>query len=214
MKNTKLNQMRVAILATDGFEQSELLEPLRALRDVGARVDVVSIEKGAIRGWKEKDWGDSVPVDLTLNEAHPDDYQALVLPGGVMNPDTLRINTDAVRFVTAFTTSGKPIAAICHGPQILIETGILRGRTVTSWPSLCTDLMNAGAHWVDEPVVTDMGLVTSRKPADLPMFCKKMIEEFAEGPHDQARAGAGQDLRDSSSRQPEGPRAGMGSVQF
>lgn len=188
MKNSNVSQMRVAILATHGFEQSELLEPLRALKEAGAKVDVVSVEKGEIRGWKDKDWGDSVPVDLTLDEAHSDDYGALVLPGGVMNPDTLRINTDAVRFVTGFTTQSKPIAAICHGPQILIETGILRGRTVTSWPSLCTDLMNAGAHWVDEPVVTDMGLVTSRKPADLPMFCKKMLEEFAEGSHDRSKA--------------------------
>ncbi len=187
MKNSKISQIRVAILATDGFEQSELMEPMRALKEAGARVDVVSIEGGSIRGWKDKDWGDSVPVDLTLNEAHPDDYQALVLPGGLMNPDTLRSNTDAVRFASAFTTSGKPIAAICHGPQLLIETGILRGRTVTSYPSLVTDLMNAGAHWVDEPVVTDMGLVTSRKPADLPVFCKKMIEEFAEGPHDRSK---------------------------
>ena len=183
MKNQKLNNCRVAILSTDGFEQSELTQPLEALREAGAQVKVVSPKTGSIRGWNEKDWGDSVPVDVQLDRAQPDDFDALVLPGGVMNPDSLRSNAAAVSFVQSFVSAGKPIAAICHGPQTLIETGMVRGRKLTSYQSLRTDLINAGAQWVDEPVVSDMGLVTSRKPADLPQFCAKMIEEFAEGRH-------------------------------
>ena len=144
---------------------------------------VVSPASDTIRGWNDKDWGDAVKVDVQLDRAQADEFDALVLPGGVMNPDSLRSNTAAVSFVQSFVSSGKPIAAICHGPQTLIETGMVRGRKLTSYQSLRTDLINAGAQWVDEAVVSDMGLITSRKPADLPQFCAKMIEEFAEGRH-------------------------------
>jgi protease I len=186
MASQFLKGRRVAILATDGFEQSELLEPKKALEAAGAQVDVVSPQKGSIKGWNHKDWGKSVDVDIMLSEADADDYAALMLPGGVINPDRLRIDQDAVQFVQKFVDARKPIAAICHGPQVLIETGIVKGRQVTSWPSLKTDLINAGAHWVDNEVVTDQGLVTSRKPDDIPAFNKKMIEEFAEGVHDRS----------------------------
>jgi protease I len=181
---------RIAILATDGFEQSELLEPKKALDDAGATTEVVSPKGGTIRAWAEKNWGKDVPVDRELKNAKPDDYDALLLPGGVMNPDHLRMNPDAVNFVRHFVTSGKPIAAICHGPWTLIEAEGVRGRRITSWPSLKTDLQNAGAEWVDEQVVTDHGLVTSRKPADIPAFVNKMIEEIAEGRHTAAAARA------------------------
>lgn len=186
MASQFLKGRRVAILATDGFEQSELLEPKKALEAAGAQVDVVSPKEGSIKGWNHKDWGKSVDVDMMLSEADADDYAALMLPGGVINPDKLRIDQDAVQFVQKFVDARKPIAAICHGPQLLIETGIVKGRQVTSWPSLKTDLINAGAHWVDNEVVTDQGLVTSRKPDDIPAFNKKMIEEFAEGVHDRS----------------------------
>lgn len=183
-----LNGKRIAILATHGFEQSELEEPKRALEAAGARADVVSPGGEKIRGWKHKDWGTEVPVDVALDRANPSDYEGLVLPGGVVNPDQLRMNPKAVDFVKAFVRAGKPIAAICHGPWTLIEAGAVRGREVTSWPSLKTDLQNAGARWVDREVVTDQGLVTSRKPDDLPAFNRKMIEEFAEGRHRTAPA--------------------------
>jgi protease I len=186
MASQFLKGRRVAILATDGFEQSELLEPKKALEAAGAQVDVVSPKEGSIKGWDHKDWGKSVDVDLMLAEAKAEDYAALMLPGGVINPDNLRINEQAVQFVQHFVVAKKPIAAICHGPQLLIETGMVKGRQMTSWPSLKTDLINAGAHWTDEEVVTDRGLVTSRQPADIPAFNKKMIEEFAEGIHDRA----------------------------
>lgn len=186
MASQVLKGRRVAILATDGFEQSELLEPRKALEAAGAEVDVVSPNEGSIKAWSHKDWGKSVDVDVMLSEADADDYAALMLPGGVINPDKLRIDQDAVRFVQKFIDARKPIAAICHGPQILIETGAVKGRQMTSWPSLKTDLINAGAHWIDEEVVTDQGLVTSRKPDDIPAFNKKMIEEFAEGMHDRS----------------------------
>jgi protease I len=186
MASQHLKGRRVAILATDGFEQSELLEPRKALEAAGAQVDVVSPKEGSIKGWSGKDWGKSVDVDRMLTEADADDYAALMLPGGVINPDKLRIDEDAVQFVQKFVDARKPIAAICHGPQLLIETGAVKGRQMTSWPSLKTDLINAGAHWVDEEVVTDQGLVTSRKPDDIPAFNKKMIEEFAEGVHDRS----------------------------
>jgi protease I len=169
----------------NGFEQSELLEPKKALEAAGARVDVISPQSGKVKGWQHTNWGQEVPVDLGLDEARADDYDALLLPGGVMNPDKLRANPKAVQFVRSFVDSGKPIAAICHGPWTLIEAGGVKGRKVTSWPSLQTDLKNAGASWVDQEVVTDKGLVTSRKPDDLPAFNKKMIEEFAEGRHGQ-----------------------------
>lgn len=178
-----LKGYRVAILATDGFEQSELFEPKEALEEAGAEVRIVSLKKGEIKGWKHTDWGKSIRVDQALDETSEADFDALMLPGGVMNPDKLRAEKKAVSFVEGFVRSGKPIAAICHGPQLLIETGMLRGRRITSWPSLQTDLKNAGAEWVDEEVVTDNGLVTSRKPDDIPAFNNKMIEEFAEGRH-------------------------------
>jgi intracellular protease, PfpI family len=181
--------LRVAILATDGFEQSELLVPKAALEKAGADTKVVSLKSGEIKGWSKGDWGKSVKVDLTLEKAKADDFDALMLPGGVMNPDKLRNDEKAVAFVQEFVDSGKPIAAICHGPQVLIETGALRGRNMTSWPSLRTDMINAGAEWIDSEVVTDNGLVTSRKPDDIPAFNRKMIEEFAEGPHDVSLLG-------------------------
>jgi len=177
-----LEGKRVAILATDGFEQSELLEPLNALRQAGATVDVVSPRSDRIKGWNHTEWGRDVEVDVDLGRADAADYDALVLPGGVMNPDHLRSNRSAVQFVQDFVDAHKPIAAICHGPWTLIETGMVKGRRMTSWPSLSTDLRNAGADWVDEEVVVDQGLVTSRKPDDLPAFNRRMIEEFAEGP--------------------------------
>lgn len=175
----------VAVLATDGFEQSELTEPVAKLTDAGATVHVIAPDSGAIKGWKDGDWGDSVEVDRTIDEAQArvDEYDALVLPGGVMNPDKLRMNTDAVTFVRAFFKAGKPVSAICHGPQILIECDVLEGREVTSYPSISTDLKNAGARWSDQEVVCDQGLVTSRTPDDLPAFIKKTIEEIHEGVH-------------------------------
>lgn len=179
----ELQGKRVAILSTDGFEQSELFEPLKALKEAGADVQIVSIKAGEIKGWKHTDWGEKIKVDLVLEDASADDFDALMLPGGVINPDKLRIEEKAVQFVKAIAEAGKPIAAICHGPQTLIETGVLIGRTMTSWPSLKTDLINAGANWIDEEVVVDNGLVTSRKPDDIPAFNRKMIEEFAEGRH-------------------------------
>jgi protease I len=187
MANT-LNGKRIAILATDGFEQAELTEPRRALDEAGAQTEVVSPKEGQIKGWKEQNWGDAVNVDVPLARADPGDYDGLLLPGGVMNPDKLRMDPKAVDFVRAFVDAGKPIAAICHGPWTLVEAGAARGRTLTSWPSLQTDIRNAGGNWVDQEVVTDNGIVTSRKPADIPAFNRKMIEEFAEGQHSQRKA--------------------------
>jgi len=182
-KAGKLSGRRVAMLATDGFEQSELLEPKKALEDAGAEVVIVSLTKKDIRAWNNGDWGKAIAVDVTVDEANHEDYIGLVLPGGVMNPDKLRMDEKAMEFVSEFANNGKPIAAICHGPWSLVETNILEDRTVTSWPSLKTDLINAGARWIDHDVVVDRGLVTSRKPADLPAFNQKMIEEFIEGRH-------------------------------
>ena len=178
-----LKNRRVAILTEEGFEQVELTSPKMALKDAGAIVHVISPKSGKIKAWDKTNWGIEVDVDKQLDEVSPDDYDALVLPGGVMNPDKLRQNKEAIAFVTAFLKEGKPIAAICHGPQMLIETGLIKGRRLTSFPSLKPDLKNAGAKWVDEEVVVDNGLVTSRTPADLIAFNKKMIEEFAEGVH-------------------------------
>jgi len=179
----KLENKRVAILVTNGFEDSEFNEPLKALREAGALVEIISLKKEKIKSWKDKNWGNEYDVDKAVADANSNDYDALVLPGGVLNPDQLRVDEDAVSFVTGFFDDSKPIAAICHGPWTLIETGELEGRKMTSWPSLKTDLENAGVIWEDSEVVVDNGLVTSRKPADLPAFCKKMIEEIAEGIH-------------------------------
>jgi protease I len=179
--SASLRGKTVAILATDGFEQSELLEPRKALDQAGAKTVLIAPRPGKIKGWKSKDWGDEVTVDLALDQANPDDYDALMLPGGVLNPDQLRTDERAVTFVRAFFDSEKPVAAICHGPIMLIEAGVLRDRHVTSWPSIRTDIRNAGGQWSDEEVVVDRGLVTSRKPADIPAFNAKMIEEIAEG---------------------------------
>jgi protease I len=178
-----LANKKVAILTEEGFEQVELTSPKEALIAAGATVHIISPKNGSIKAWDKTNWGIEVDVDKQLDDVSPDDYDALVLPGGVLNPDKLRQNKSAVAFVSAFLDENKPVAAICHGPQILIETGLIGGRTLTSFPSLQTDLKNAGAHWVDEEVVVDNGLVTSRKPDDLPAFNKKMIEEIAEGVH-------------------------------
>ena len=167
---------RIAILATHGFEQSELMGPLDRLRAAGLKVDIVSPESGAIRGWKDKDWGDTVDVDVALDNASVDDYDALVLPGGVMNPDLLRANKHAVAFVRAFDAAGKPLAAICHAPWLLAESGAAKGRELTSWPSLRTDLENAGARWKDAEVVVDGHVITSRKPDDVPAFSQAVID--------------------------------------
>lgn len=177
----ELKGKKVAILATDGFEQSELFEPLKALEKAGAEVQVVSLKSGDIKGWDHKDWGKKIKVNAVLGDVSPEEFDALMLPGGVINPDRLRIEPKAVDFVLNFMESGKPVAAICHGPQTLIETGMVAGKKMTSWPSLKTDLLNAGAEWVDQEVVVDKGLVTSRKPDDIPAFNKKMIQLFAEG---------------------------------
>lgn len=183
MATYSLDGVTVALLATDGFEQSELVRPKNALEAAGATVHVVSPSSGEIKGWDEKDWGDSVAVDLTLADASPDDYAGLVLPGGQMNPDVLRMDDDAVAFVRAFLDAGKPVAAICHAPWLLVEADAVRGRMVTSWPSVSTDLTNAGAEWVDrEVVLCENGagpLVTSRKPDDLDAFNAKTIEVLA-----------------------------------
>jgi protease I len=184
----RLTGKRIAILATNGFEQSELEVPQQGLEAAGAHTDIVAPAGAEIRGWKHTDWGSPVAVDVTLDRADPDRYDALVLPGGVMNPDQLRLNPKAVEFVRSFVRSGKPIAAICHGPWTLIDAGGVSGRKLTSWPSLRRDLENAGARWVDQQVVVDQGLVTSRKPDDLPAFNQKMIEEFAEARHDRGAA--------------------------
>ena len=181
-----LSNRKVAILTEEGFEQVELTSPQEALKAAGATVHIISPKSGSIKAWDKTNWGVEVDVDRQLDDVSPDDYDALVLPGGVLNPDKLRQNKAAVAFASAFLDEGKPVAAICHGPQLLIETGMLKGRKLTSYPSLQTDLKNAGAKWVDEQVVVDQGLVTSRRPDDLPAFNKKMIEEIAEGVHHHA----------------------------
>lgn len=178
-----LNNRKVAILTEDGFEQVELTSPKEALEAAGAKVDVISPKSGKVKAWNKTEWGIEVNVDKPLDQVSPDAYDALVLPGGVMNPDKLRQNKESVAFVSAFLDEGKPVAAICHGPQMLIETGMIGGRTLTSYPSLQTDLKNAGAHWVDQEVVVDNGLITSRTPKDLEAFNRKAVEEIAEGQH-------------------------------
>src|SRR5579864_4676737 len=181
MATATLHGKKIAILATDGFEQAELLEPRKALDQAGAKTQVVSPKEGKIRGWNHKDWGQEVSVDVPLKSAKAEDYDALLLPGGVMNPDQLRMIPEVVAFVKHFTDAGKPVAAICHGPWTLIEAGAVRGKTITSWPSLKTDLKNAGATWQDKEVIRDGNLVTSRKPDDIPAFNKEMIRLIEEG---------------------------------
>ncbi|KAB8142972.1 type 1 glutamine amidotransferase [Chloroflexia bacterium SDU3-3] len=178
-----LSGKTVAILVAEGFEQSEMVEPRKALAQAGAKTQIISLKPGSVQGWRHFDKAESFAVDATVETARAEDYDALLLPGGVANPDQLRVSEPAVAFVRGFFAAGKPVAAICHAPWSLIEADVVRGRRLTSWPSLKTDLQNAGATWVDEEVVTDKGLVTSRKPDDIPAFNQKMIEEFAEGIH-------------------------------
>lgn len=179
----RLENKKIAMLTEEGFEQVELTSPKEALENEGATVHVISPKTGKIKAWDKDHWGIEIEVDKQLSDVNPDDYDALVLPGGVLNPDKLRQNKEAVSFAATFLEEGKPVAAICHGPQLLIETGLIKGKTLTSYPSLHTDLVNAGANWVDQGVVVDNGLVTSRKPDDLPAFNQKAIEEIAEGVH-------------------------------
>jgi protease I len=186
----KIADAKIAILATHGYERSELRQPLEELRAKGAEVHVVSPEDGEIRSWDKTDWGDAVPVDRTLSIAAPAAYDALVLPGGQINPDVLRANPEAVAFVRAFVDGGKTVGAICHGPWLLIEAGAVRGRDVTSYHSIATDMKNAGGHWQDAEVVVDNGIVTSRKPDDLPAFIAEVVEEIEEGSHPRAGSDA------------------------
>jgi protease I len=178
---SNLSGKKIAILATDGFEQSELTEPRKALDQAGAATVVIAPKNGEIRGWKSKEWGDSVGVYMNLNQANPEEFEALLLPGGVMNPDHLRMEAKAVQFVRDFAATGKPVAAICHGPWMLVEAGVVRGRNVTSWPSIRTDLLNAGAKWSDQEVVRDGQFITSRKPDDIPAFSRAVIEAVSRG---------------------------------
>jgi protease I len=179
----KLQGKRVAFLATDMVEQVELTEPWKAVQDEGAIPELVSLEDGEIQGFNHYDKADTFKVDRTVEEASADDYDALVIPGGVGNPDTMRMDENAVEFTRQFFEQGKPVGVICHGPWMLVEAGVVRDRKVTSWPSLRTDIRNAGGNWVDQEVVVEDGLVTSRKPDDLPAFNAKIVEEFAEGRH-------------------------------
>jgi protease I len=180
-----LDGKRVAFVATDGVEQVELTEPWKAVEEAGGKPELVSIEQGEIQGFNHLDKADTFKVDKVAADADAGDYDALVLPGGVANPDRLRTEDDVVGFVTGFFEEGKPVAVICHGPWTLVEGDLVRGRKITSWPSVRTDIRNAGGEWVDEEVVVDGGLVSSRKPDDLPAFCAKLVEEFAEGRHER-----------------------------
>jgi protease I len=188
MADKNLNGIKVAILATDGVEQVELLKPRQALDEAGAETKVVSPKSGKIKGWNHTEWGEQIPVDVELNNANPQDFDALLLPGGAMNPDKLRMEPKAVQFVKSFFQSGKPVAAICHAPWTIIEAGEAKGRRIASWPSVKTDLKNAGAEWVDEEMVRDGNLVSSRKPDDIPAFTRGMIELFREKAGQSRRA--------------------------
>ncbi|MFL6530305.1 MAG: type 1 glutamine amidotransferase domain-containing protein [Chthoniobacterales bacterium] len=186
----KLDGKKVAILVADGFEQVEMTKPRAALDEAGAETTIVSVKPGQIYGMNHEKKGDTFEVDLTLEEARPEEFDALMIPGGLMNPDTLRSTPQALEFTKHFFREGKPVAAICHGPWVLIDAGVVRGRKLTSWPAIKTDVKNAGGNWVDEEVVVDNGLVTSRKPDDIPAFNRKMIEEIAEGRHAKQSASA------------------------
>jgi protease I len=186
----KLSGKKVAILVADGFEQVEMTKPREALNEAGAETKIVSVKSGEIYGMHHEKKGDNFKVDLTLDEARPEEFDALMIPGGLMNPDTLRSTHEAVEFTKAFFRTGKPVAAICHGPWVLVDANVVRGRKLTSWPAIQTDVRNAGGNWVNEEVVVDNGLVTSRKPDDIPAFNRKMIEEFAEGRQEKQRAPA------------------------
>ncbi|MEX0721868.1 MAG: type 1 glutamine amidotransferase domain-containing protein [Balneolaceae bacterium] len=188
MSNGKLDGKKVAILATNGFEEIELTAPRNALLEAGAEIFIIAPDSGTIASWHEDDWGGQFEVDMTISEADPSNFDSLMLPGGVLNPDKLRMNRDAIEFVRKFFEAGKPVAAICHGLQILIDADVVDGRKLTSYPSLQHDLENAGAIWVDEEVVVDMGLTTSRSPDDLEAFNRKMIEEIGEGVHEEQHA--------------------------
>jgi protease I len=187
----KLDGKTIAFLATEGVEQVELTEPWQAVEEAGGRPELVSLEEGQVQAFNHLDKGDTFQVDHAVGDADAERYDGLVLPGGVANPDFLRMDEGAVVFVRSFFEQGKPVAVICHGPWTLVEAGVLRGRTITSWPSLKTDIRNAGGTWVDEEVHVDQGLVSSRKPDDLPAFCAKLVEEFCEGVHEGQRLGAG-----------------------
>lgn len=184
----KLSNRSIAVLAENGFEEVELTSPVQRLKEEGAEVHIISSKSGQIAAMKEHEWSIKVDVDKVISEVNADDYHGLLLPGGVINPDQLRTNEDAIKFVKAFFEAGKPVAAICHGPQTLINAEVVEGRTMTSYPAIKIDLINAGANWVDEEVVVDQGLVTSRKPDDIPAFNDKMVEEFAEGVHEGQHA--------------------------
>jgi protease I len=184
----ELQGKRIAFLATDGVEQVELVEPWKAIEQAGGEPELLSIQPGKIQGFEHLDRGEEFSVDKHVSQGDPDDYDGLVLPGGVANPDSLRMDEDAVRFVKNFFETGKPVGVICHGPWTLVEAGVVKGREITSWPSLQTDIRNAGGNWVDEEVVVDAGLVSSRKPDDLPAFCAKIVEEFGEGVHEEQAA--------------------------
>lgn len=188
MPNQNLQSVKVAILVADGFEQVELTEPRKALDQAGAKTSIVSPKKDRVKGWKSTEWGDELPVDVSLDQAKPEDFDALLLPGGVMNPDKLRMEPKAVQFVKSFFDAGKPVAAICHGPWTIIEAGEAKGRRIASWPSLKTDLRNAGAEWVDEEVVRDGNIVSSRNPDDIPAFNRAIVEHFGQAQKQQRPA--------------------------
>lgn len=184
MKKHNLSNKKIAILVTDGFEQVEFTKPKAAVEEAGGKVEVISLKSGEVQGFHHAEKADKFKVDKTVDSVKPDDYHGLILPGGVHNPDALRVNEDAVKFVRGFFEQHKPVAAICHGPWMLVEAGVVKGRTLTSWPSLKTDIENAGGTWVDEECHCEHGLVTSRKPDDIPAFCAKAVEKFAEGKHE------------------------------